>query len=56
MKNQIKVDKNRKGILFFLDIGPLICAAADFGKTFTHARAQAVRVEPRVIPRLLWFC
>ena len=25
MKNQIKVDKNRKGILFFLDFGPLIC-------------------------------
>jgi hypothetical protein len=25
MQNQIKVDKNRKGILFFLDFGPLIC-------------------------------
>jgi hypothetical protein len=27
MQNQIKVDKNRKGILFSLDFGPLICGA-----------------------------
>jgi len=27
MQNQIKVDKNRTGILFFLDFGPLICGA-----------------------------
>jgi hypothetical protein len=30
MQNQIKVDKNRKGILFFLDFGPLICGAGRF--------------------------
>jgi hypothetical protein len=30
MQNQIKVDKNRKGILFFLDFGPLICGGAKF--------------------------
>jgi hypothetical protein len=32
MKNQIKVDKNRKGILFFLDFGPLICG----GESWQH--------------------
>jgi hypothetical protein len=33
MQNQIKVDKNRKGILFLLDFGPLICGAEPFPRT-----------------------
>ena len=42
IQNQIKVDKNRKGILFFLDFGPLICGA---GQEQGSAHPAAVGVH-----------
>jgi hypothetical protein len=46
MKNQIKVDKNRKGILFFLDFGPLICGGGHLLKSLLMPQLQPSDLMP----------